>query len=1209
MPRRAFVADLQEAIASFHRPNVSDIKPGEDDGQVVLRYNGRGVSTDIVALVPDLGEYPESHEYMFFTSADSVHPEIQQAIDSLPGCSRRKVADMLTKVVGYLDKVTVDKDGEPTSLGDDGTMDIDSDSDDEIQDEADDEDEQPDEYDSDDEAFSNKTAKINFSNSTYESNQSTGSLQILRRRIRHDLDLAKKARFRVSYIGKLHKGSLNGLITLSVRVSKLDISEEALSAWNMEANQYFMIILRYSAGYQTLDDLISGEGSGVDIRVGLAEGYKISTEDAVAAFTKMEDTSNPSNHVAGKSQTGPKGLARLFIQGPLEELLNHRLISLLKYRMAMGFPWLGAEEFYNDHQGRNLEQSTPDTRYWREEDLKSGFTSNDHLTSIERQKSFPTLAMQFALRHLTRCTEFCLVCHRQVGTSFEALKPYVCSNPLCLYQYMSLGFGPSMEHEIVWQPWVVDLLISFCYNSAHSRRLKDLPNGMALMVPPSIATWEYQMILSDIHKTGSSNAQVVPGLSSNPVSGQATGAATHSEPGTYSAKYDKVHLELAFDGNAQRAPLSVGSWITVWSDPNTPSMHFQIKEMVYPIARLSKPLVASQFAPEPARSETTSKSFYGSSAAPNSAPIGGVPTPPLIEVEGLKSSLEPVTFAVWNLNFDDLDEQGKYASICFLLDTLPTVSEMRAFLQGCGGQDVSLRHFHRPIPPAALGLLRWIIASNRSCIVQVDQHGTGAKWSEERVSGMPGWLQFRFAQGAPDKEQRFMTSIQTTTATAKHPTIFAWHGSPLYNWHGIVREGLHFKEADHGRAFGHGVYHAMDCNTSLGYTRLGRGSYHVTSQARDGSWRPGQWINSQLRISSAIALNEIINAPSQFVSSSPYLVVAQLDWIQTRYLFVKCNTDDFSIEEATPKAIYEQDPKWHPKGPDGRNVILPQNTVSKSRRPERKSSSFRETKRMKIESAIELSDDTDSEDLGIFLTDGEFELIEDKATSNSKAPKKAVVDRSRTDFVPGSLDTESLTLLEPPAYATSSATKALTRELQTTLKVQDSNPLHELGWYIDRDNVNNVYQWIIELHSFDKDLPLANDMKKQNVKSIVMEVRFGAQYPMSPPFVRIISPRFLGFNQGGGGHVTLGGALCMELLTNSGWSAVSNIESVLLQVRLAMMSTDPRPARLDKHARGDYGVGEAVEAYIRACQTHGWEVPPDFRANYASSTSMTARGF
>lgn len=53
---------------------------------------------------------------------------------------------------------------------------------------------------------------------------------------------------------------------------------------------------------------------------------------------------------------------------------------------------------------------------------------------------------------------------------------------------------------------------------------------------------------------------------------------------------------------------------------------------------------------------------------------------------------------------------------------------------------------------------------------------------------------------------------------------------------------------------------------------------------------------------------------------------------------------------------------------------------------------------------------------------------------------------------------------------------------------------------------------------------------------------------MSPPFIRVVRPRFRGFGQGGGGHVTVGGALCMELLTNSGWSAVSSLESVLLQV-------------------------------------------------------------
>lgn len=44
-----------------------------------------------------------------------------------------------------------------------------------------------------------------------------------------------------------------------------------------------------------------------------------------------------------------------------------------------------------------------------------------------------------------------------------------------------------------------------------------------------------------------------------------------------------------------------------------------------------------------------------------------------------------------------------------------------------------------------------------------------------------------------------------------------------------------------------------------------------------------------------------------------------------------------------------------------------------------------------------------------------------------------------------------------------------------------------------------------------------------------------------------------------------------------------------------MSSTDPRPAKLEDGGMRDYGVGEAIEAYIRACQTHGWQVPHGFR--------------
>lgn len=88
------------------------------------------------------------------------------------------------------------------------------------------------------------------------------------------------------------------------------------------------------------------------------------------------------------------------------------------------------------------------------------------------------------MRYLLRCTEFCLVCHNKIEGGFEALKPYVCDNPLCLYQYMGLGFGPSVEHEILTQPYVVDLLVSFCYTAALNRRLREYPTGMSLHVPP-----------------------------------------------------------------------------------------------------------------------------------------------------------------------------------------------------------------------------------------------------------------------------------------------------------------------------------------------------------------------------------------------------------------------------------------------------------------------------------------------------------------------------------------------------------------------------------------------------------------------------------------------------------------------------------------------------------------------------------------------------
>jgi len=437
------------------------------------------------------------------------------------------------------------------------------------------------------------------------------------------------------------------------------------------------------------------------------------------------------------------------------------------------------------------------------------------------------------------------------------------------------------------------------------------------------------------------------------------------------------------------------------------------------------------------------------------------------------------------------------------------------------------------------------------------------------------------------------------------PTIFAWHGSSLSNWHSIVREGLHFNEVMNGRAFGNGVYFSPHAMTSLAYSGafFGRGSGSIAGENVPNSW---MWPASQLRISDALSLNEIVNRPDKFQSANPHLVVAQLDWIQTRYLFVKCNstaTSQVTKEEVAPTEALLQDPRYTAMGVSGQKIEIPHTAISKSRRPSnlKKRTNKGKAKESSDKTLVELSDDTDVEDIAIFCLD-EDEIQATKALSSApgSSAKNSTRTResSKTNFCPGTLDTTTLPMLEPPSYATPTASKTLQKELAATLKIQDSTSLADLGWYLDRELVSNVYQWIVELHSFEPQLPLAKDMASRDLKSIVLEIRFPGTYPMAPPFVRVVRPRFLGFREGGGGHVTAGGALCMELLTNSGWSVASNIESVLVQVRAAISSTEPAPARLENGPVRDYGRGEAVEAYLRACQMHGWSVPPDFMKNY-----------
>lgn len=63
MPRKAFVADLQNAIDEFRSENISDLRAGEEDGTISFDYSvndGAYEAITIQAIVPGTTAIPKS---------------------------------------------------------------------------------------------------------------------------------------------------------------------------------------------------------------------------------------------------------------------------------------------------------------------------------------------------------------------------------------------------------------------------------------------------------------------------------------------------------------------------------------------------------------------------------------------------------------------------------------------------------------------------------------------------------------------------------------------------------------------------------------------------------------------------------------------------------------------------------------------------------------------------------------------------------------------------------------------------------------------------------------------------------------------------------------------------------------------------------------------------------------------------------------------
>ncbi|CRJ95786.1 hypothetical protein BN1708_002061 [Verticillium longisporum] len=810
MTRRKFRADVAAAI-SISIPGISSVSLGPDDGEVVCIYtsNRSAVQIPLRLTTASVDDYPHHQGFHGSTECDDIPSSIMGILGRLVYSTQgRSVIDSLAILSNQLETalgsaVTEQQSEDHVSVADA----TDSWLEDEIEGDTDVEFE-----DYDLEIHDNTTCGIGLHPIAASSqNQVKGNV-----RLREDLAKAREVGFGIGLWPN------NDIVSLSLRIGKLGLSVETLTAWHIEPTDYIVLLFTYEEYYLPLETFatMQGKEKPMLLRVGKCKTYKPSLVTAQAAFNKRDQAASTLKDTSDSNDD----FDRLYMSNSLDLWMEQEFAALLMLRIQFNLSWDNAKlamlaHSKSDHlrgltsnpEAVTADQEaevliSPTAPYKLNQDYlirdpesdSSGLLEISNVPNAKHERSLPLVAMQFALRYFVNCTKYCMVCHLKISDAFAAITPYVCDNPLCLYQYMSLGFGPSIEHKIISQPLVVDLLITFFMISLQQNKLREFPDGA--MAPAMRPQDDIELV------------PVTPGTS---------------------------YLE---------------------QDPNY---------RVYgPLTRM---LEAGGVGP----------------------PVG--------------------------------------------------------------------------IPKTA---------------------SSGARLSQQLTS---------------PTENVILEDVET--------------GDPSVE----------------------------DCDLE------------------------------------------------------------------------KC-VGDIAPEIGGPEA-----------------------------------------------------------------------------TSTAAV----ISDSRKTDFQPGTLDIKSLPRLPAPTWAMDSGRRTLGHELKKLQKVQATTPLHELGWYIDFNSIENLFHWIVELHSFDPMLPLARDMKSAGARSVVLELRFGRSFPLSPPFVRVIRPRFLPFMAGGGGHVTNGGAMCMELLTNSGWSPATSLENVLVQVRMSMSSEDPQPARLEyplpyRTRVSDYGIDEAIAAFRRSALAHGWEVPSDF---------------
>jgi len=206
-------------------------------------------------------------------------------------------------------------------------------------------------------------------------------------------------------------------------------------------------------------------------------------------------------------------------------------------------------------------------------------------------------------------------------------------------------------------------------------------------------------------------------------------------------------------------------------------------------------------------------------------------------------------------------------------------------------------------------------------------------------------------------------------------------------------------------------------------------------------------------------------------------------------------------------------------------------------------------------------------------------VLKDKKSEQKKKEKRSLSPvRSKS---PAKTVKKNTSIILPSITPTKEATEHLNKELQRILK-SDCN---KHGFSVQPVE-ENIFKWKVYLFGFDKKSQIDKDLKQFSETTgknprVKLEVIFPQNYPSGPPFIRVVRPRFHQYT----GHITIGGSLCIQDLTTSGWKKNNELESFFIMLRNLLLEGG---ALVNLEMLHDYSEFEARAAFKRVASQHGW---------------------